>query len=120
MANSGQVCIAIKRVYVHSTIYDEFLAELVAVTNTLKVGDGFTDGVTLGPVQNALQFDRVKSMLANIRDSDLQIASGADFLGSLDTTEVKGYFLQPVIVDNPPDDSQIVTDEPFGKISFHP
>ncbi|KAH7367425.1 4-trimethylaminobutyraldehyde dehydrogenase [Plectosphaerella cucumerina] len=111
--NSGQVCIAIKRIYVHSSIYREFLDAMVAYAKTLVVGDGSAKDTTHGPVQNKMQYDRVKGLIASIEAEKLNIA-----FGDLNVTaaQKKGYFINPVIVENPPDESKIVVDEPFGPV----
>lgn len=51
---------ATKRLYVHEAIYQEMLDELVAYAKTVKVGNGLEEGVQLGPVQNKLQYAKVK------------------------------------------------------------
>ncbi|KAJ4188151.1 hypothetical protein NW759_016852 [Fusarium solani] len=113
LMNSGQICIAIKRIYVHSSIYDELVAEIAAVAQNLPVGDGFQEGVFLGPVQNSLQYDRVRNLLADIQNKSLKIATNG---AAQSATPNKGYFIMPTIVDNPPDDSRIVVEEPFGPV----
>lgn len=108
-----QICVAIKRVYVHSSIYPEFLQALVDVTKQFLVGDGLGEGIFLGPIQNAMQYERVKGFLKEIEEQRLKVATGSDSLNPA-LTVGRGYFLNPVIVDNPPDDSRIVVEEPFG------
>ncbi len=61
--NSGQICLAIKRIYVHESIHDEFLKAMVEVTKSLKVGEGNEEGVFLGPIQNKMQYEKVKVRL---------------------------------------------------------
>ncbi|KAH6976544.1 Aldehyde/histidinol dehydrogenase [Ilyonectria sp. MPI-CAGE-AT-0026] len=113
LANSGQLCIAIKRIYVHESIYSAVLTSLVEYVKGMQVGDGFVEGVALGPIANRPQYDRIKALLHDIQTSDLNIAIGH-------TTELspagKGFFISPTIVDNPPDISAIVVEEPFGPI----
>ncbi|KAJ8127560.1 hypothetical protein O1611_g6075 [Lasiodiplodia mahajangana] len=109
-ANAGQICIAAKRVYVHESVYDEVLAALVAYAQGLKLGleaDSF-----LGPLSNELQYERVKSLLADIEKTGLVVATGS----TQPLTHMKGYFLAPTIIDNPPDNSRIVVEEQFGPI----
>ncbi|KAH7459281.1 hypothetical protein FOMA001_g20108 [Fusarium oxysporum f. sp. matthiolae] len=112
LLNSGQICIAIKRIYIHESIYDELLKELVAEVNKLHVADGMENGAVLGPVQNQLQFDRVKELLADIESQKLNLATGSTGASTLS----QGYFIIPTVVDNPPDDSRIVVEEPFGPV----
>ena len=109
-----QICIAIKRIYIHSSIYKEFLAELVEATKTLLVGDGFKENVFLGPIQNAMQYERVKGFLDDVKKQNQTVAIG----GAADAASGKGYFIQPTIVDNPPDSSRIVVEEPFGRCLY--
>lgn len=108
--NSAQVCVAIKRLYVHADIYDELASELVAYARTVTVGDGSRQGVDLGPVQNKMQFDKVKNLLDETR------AAGHRFLLGGDVLEGPGYFIPVSIVDNPPEDSRVVVEEAFGPI----
>lgn len=56
--NSGQVCVATKRIYIHEDIYDEMLQEMVNFTKTLTVGAP-SEGAFLGPIQNKMQYDKV-------------------------------------------------------------
>lgn len=121
--NSGQVCIAIKRIYVHSSIYNEFRDAMVRFTKTLSVGNGLEDGTTHGPLQNSMQYERVQGFFADIEKQKWTTA-----VGGKNDENAKGYFIQPTIIDNPEDESRIVTEEPFGKLCsplpfsfvFHP
>jgi acyl-CoA reductase-like NAD-dependent aldehyde dehydrogenase len=106
--NSGQICLALKRIYVHESIYDKFLEAAVAFTKTLKHGEGHEEGVFLGPIQNQMQFDRVSGFFDDIEKSGQKVAVGGSVDGS------KGYFVQPTIIDQPKDDSRLVVEEPFG------
>jgi acyl-CoA reductase-like NAD-dependent aldehyde dehydrogenase len=109
--NTSQVCIASKRIYVHSSMYDDFLTALVNVSKSLKVGNSNEEGVMLGPVQNSMQYEKVKTFFKDTKDHGYKFA-----LGSGDVAETNGYFIQPTIIDNPPEDSLIVQEEPFGPI----
>lgn len=106
--NSGQVCLCLKRIYIHESIYEEFRDALIQHVKTLKVGDGSVHGVTHGPLQNAMQYERVQGFFADIETQKWNVAIG----GKIEPS--KGYFVSPTIIDNPPDDSRIVVEEPFG------
>lgn len=108
--NSGQVCVAAKRIYVHDKVYDALAAALVRVAANVKVGNGAEDGTILGPVQNLPQYRRVKALI----DDSLQ--SGHKFLTGGNVTDGTGYFVSPTIVDNPPEDSRVVQEEAFGPV----
>jgi aldehyde dehydrogenase (NAD+) len=108
--NSGQICAAIKRLYVHKDIYDRFALALVHLVNAAKVGNGAEPETKFGPMQNKAQFDRVVDL---IEDSKLH---GYRFLAGGEVTEGTGYFLPLSIIDNPPDDARIVREEQFGPV----
>ncbi|TYK58092.1 aldehyde dehydrogenase family protein [Pseudomonas synxantha] len=109
-SNSAQFCLAIKRLYIHEDIYEPLSKALVAYARTVKVGDGAAADSQLGPVQNAVQFERLKTLLADVRNNDQKILLGGE------VPQGKGYFFPLTIVDNPPEDSRIVVEEPFGPI----
>jgi acyl-CoA reductase-like NAD-dependent aldehyde dehydrogenase len=109
--NSGQVCIAAKRVYVHSDIYDEFSAEMVEFAKTVKMGDGSEQGTQLGPIQNRQQYNRVRELIEHTK------SEGGRFLIGGETGRDNGGFFIPVsIVDNPPEGSRVVQEEAFGPV----
>ncbi|CAK7231401.1 hypothetical protein SBRCBS47491_007918 [Sporothrix bragantina] len=121
LVNSGQICIAVKRVYVHASIYDEVLAAMAAFVKTLTIGDGLLDNppnhqVMLGPVTNELQFNKVKDLLADVASQGQSVAVGSTEVASTAGHGGTGFFIQPTIVDNPPDTSRIVVEEPFGPV----
>ncbi|KAK0390095.1 hypothetical protein NLU13_3668 [Sarocladium strictum] len=110
--NSGQICMLCKRIYVHENIYDRFRDAFVEFTkNNIKTGGGFEEGVTVGPVQNKMQFDIVKDMYDEIQKQGWKTA-----LDGKVRSDSKGYFVEPAVIDNPPDESRIVVEEPFGPI----
>lgn len=83
---------------------------MIEHTKTLQMGDGFTDGMFLGPIQNSMQFDKVSSLFSDIEKTGQKVAVGGKIENS------GGYFITPTIIDNPSDDSRIVQEEPFGPI----
>ncbi|KAI0169258.1 aldehyde dehydrogenase-like protein [Hypoxylon sp. FL1284] len=108
--SSGQVCMIPKRIYVHEKIYDEFRDAMVEFTKrNLKVGGGFEPDISIGPIQNHKQFMAVKDLYSDIDRSGLKTA-----LAGQPREDTKGYFIEPSIIDNPPDNSRIVVEEPFG------
>jgi len=109
--NSGQWCIAIKRLYVHSSIHAAFVDAFVEYASSVKVGNGMDPETGLGPIQNRMQFEKLLSLFADTRDKGYRIRCG----GEIDTS-LPGNFVPVTVVDNPPDDSRIVREEPFGPI----
>ena len=111
--NTGQVCVDSKRIYIHEDIYQPFLKAMADSARKLKVGDPFEAGTDLGPIQNGMQFDKVQEFFEDCE------ANGYEFVaGGRDCSPHtgKGYFVQPTIVANPPTDSKIMGEEPFGPI----
>lgn len=109
MTNAGQICVAIKRAYVHEAIYDEFLEEIAALARDAVVGDGTQQGVTVGPVQNRMQFEKVSALLADAAQSGTVLAGGAPLEGP-------GYFIPPTIIAGLDEDAPLVREEQFGPV----
>ncbi len=107
--NAGQICVAVKRVYVPEVMYDEFCAVLVGLATAAVVGDGMDVGTQVGPVQNRTQFEKLKQLLDETRASGTIIAGGA-------ALERPGYFIAPTIVRDVDDQAKIVAEEQFAPI----
>lgn len=109
--NSGQICTAMKRVFVHESIYDQVLSILVQIVEAearkLQAGEE----TMISPITNEPHFERTKVLFASIENDKLKVATGSTkpLAGS------KGFFFLPTIVDNPPDSSAVVQQEQFGK-----
>lgn len=109
--NSGQVCVATKRIYIHQDIYEPMLKAMVEFTkNNVKTGAP-DSGALLGPIQNQMQYEKVKGFFEDTKNNGYKFA-----VGEPDVAKSKGFFIQPTIIDNPPSDSKIITEEPFGPI----
>ena len=109
-ANSAQFCVAAKRLYIHEEVYDDVARELVAYAGTVKVGNGLEEGTELGPIQNKMQFDKVRDLLDDCH------ATGQHFLLGGEPTANRGYFIPVTLIDNPPDDARCVVEEAFGPV----
>ena len=107
--NNGQVCVALKRLYVHSTQYDRVCDNLAKIAKETVVGPGLQQGTQLGPVQNSVQYEKLRALIEEARVDGTIIAGG-------DTPEGPGYFINPTIVRDIPDDARLVTDEQFGPV----
>ncbi|KAK6201870.1 hypothetical protein LQW54_009280 [Pestalotiopsis sp. IQ-011] len=110
--NSGQIYMDIKRIYIHENIYNKFRDAMVDFAKkNIKTGGGFEEGVVNWPIQNSMQFDVAKGMYSEIDKQGWKPA-----LSGKIRTSSKGFFAEPVIIDNPPDDSRVVVEEPFAPI----
>jgi acyl-CoA reductase-like NAD-dependent aldehyde dehydrogenase len=109
MTNAGQICVAIKRAYVHESIYDAFLDEIAALARNAVVGDGTQQGVTIGPVQNRMQFEKVSALLADAAQTGTVLAGGAPM-------DRPGFFIPPTIVADLDENAPLVREEQFGPV----
>lgn len=107
-ANAGQVCLAIKRLYVHDAIYDAMCDALAKLADAAVVGDGSQQGTQMGPVQNAAQFAKIRDLIERSRQDGRVIAGG--------TVEGPGYFVRPTIVRDIGAGTALVDEEQFGPI----
>src|ERR1700677_803768 len=109
MMNSGQVCLAIKRIYVHESKYDDLCGELAGLARQAIVGDGMTPDTEYGPLQNKMQFDKVCDLMEQTRRDGKYIAGGEPMSG-------KGYFIRPSIVTQIGESARLVREEQFGPV----
>ena len=107
--NSGQVCIAMKRLYVHENIYDEVCDELASIANDTIIGDGLEQGTKLGPLNNKMQYDKVKELIEEAKN-DGNVIAGGEF------PDKPGYFIRPTIVRDIKEGSRLVDEEQFGPV----
>ena len=107
--NSGQVCIAMKRLYVHENIYDEVCDELASIANDTIIGDGLEQGTKLGPLNNKMQYDKVKALIEDAKKEGNVIAGG-------EFPDKPGYFIRPTIVRDIKEGSRLVDEEQFGPV----
>ena len=108
--NSGQVCIAVKRLYVPDGLYDALCAELAALADAAVVGNGLDEGTQFGPLQNRMQFERVRELLDDARQHGKVIAGGQV------AGPGQGFFIRPTIVRDISDGSRLVDEEQFGPV----
>jgi acyl-CoA reductase-like NAD-dependent aldehyde dehydrogenase len=109
-ANCGQICVAIKRLYVHDRIYEPMCQALAELARSVKVGDGLEPGVEIGPIQNKTQYERVLGILENTKRIGARILAGGHVL------DRPGYFIAPTIVADIQEGTRLVDEEPFGPI----
>lgn len=107
--NTAQVCVATKRLYIHADIYDAMRDRLHELARSLPVGDGSQQGNRYGPVQNEAQYRRVRALIDDARAAGLTLLEGGP-------VPDRGYFIPLTLVDNPPEDSRVVTEEAFGPV----
>ena len=107
--NTGQTCAALKRLYVHSDVYDEVCAALTDVARAMPMGRGLDEENVLGPLQNRAQYDIVARLVDAARDAGAKILVGGD-----PDPDAPGYFYPATIVADVDDDNPLVAEEQFG------
>ncbi len=109
--NAGQACLAVKRLYVFDSIYDQFVNALVARMSKLKVGNGQQD-VFMGPLHTAQQRDEVETQVADAVKKGARVLAGGKRPDGAEYE--KGNFLMPTLLADASMDSKVVTEEVFG------
>ena len=108
--NCGQVCSAIKRVYVPESLYEPMVAHLTEIARGVTVGNGLDEDSHLGPINNQPQFERVQELVEDARQSGARLATGGQRVGD------RGYFYAPTIVADLTDGTRLVDEEQFGPV----
>ena len=107
--NAGQMCTALKRLYVHHDVHDAVCEALVAVVKKKIVGDGFDRETDIGPVQNRGQFDKICALVADARER-----GGRILIGGNPDPKARGYFHPITLVDRVRNGVKLVDEEQFG------
>ncbi len=108
--NCGQVCLAIKRLYVHDAIYSEVVGELKQIAEGVVIGDGLEKRTQIGPLNNRAQFERVQWLVQESKKSGARIVTGGERRAG------KGFFFQPTIIDEIEEGVALVDEEQFGPV----
>ncbi|WP_242144333.1 MULTISPECIES: NAD-dependent succinate-semialdehyde dehydrogenase [unclassified Bacillus cereus group] len=110
--NAGQTCICTNRVFVQEAVYEEFAAKFKNAVAQLKVGDGFGEGTTVGPLIDANAVEKVQE---HIEDA---VKKGGEILyGGQTVTELNGHFIEPTVIGGADDTMLCMTEETFGPVA---
>ena len=109
--NAGQVCISPTRFLVHESVKAEFAQALVKHAASLKVGDGLTEGVQMGPLANPRRLAAMAEFTQDAIQRGAQVAHGGERIGNA------GNFWQPTVLTDVPLDAMVFNDEPFGPMA---
>ncbi len=107
--NGGQTCAALKRLYVHKDIYEDVCRELTSFAATVKVGDGLSEDSVLGPVQNRMQYQKVKDLV-----NDAKGRGGRILIGGNSDDNAPGNFYPVTLVADLNNGDRLVDEEQFG------
>ncbi|MER5177654.1 NAD-dependent succinate-semialdehyde dehydrogenase [Streptomyces sp. NPDC002896] len=110
-ANAGQVCTSPSRFLVHESLYENFTAEFVKAAEAVAVGDGLTEGTTMGPLANDRRLAALERLTADAVKRGATVRTGGTRL------ERPGYFFAPTVLTDVPADAELMIEEPFGPIA---
>jgi len=114
LRGAGQVCIAIKRIYVHQSRYEELVDKLAQSFDRVIVGNGLSIETMMGPLNNKPQFDFVSGLLERCRNAGLTVLTKGKKLDAKSWDQ--GFFLLPAIVLGAAEDHEVVRCEQFGPL----
>ena len=109
--NNGQTCVCANRLYVQAGVYDEFTRRLAKKVMELNIGDGFTQGITTGPLINQAALEKVTT---HVEDA---VAKGANIVTGGESHDLGGQFYQPTILTNMNKNMAIAVEETFGPVA---
>ncbi|AOK03059.1 NAD-dependent succinate-semialdehyde dehydrogenase [Burkholderia sp. AU28942] len=108
---TGQICISSTRFLIQREVYDEFVGHFVRAANALKVGDGMDAGTQVGPLANPRQLAKMEELIADA------VKRGARVLAGGKRIALEGYFFEPTVLADVPQDARVMHEEPFGPIA---
>lgn len=109
--NAGQVCASPTRFYIHDSVYDSFKESFVAAAKALKVGDGLADSTQMGPLANPRRLDAMEMFVHDAVASGAKLECGGRRIGNT------GFFFEPTVLSDVPEEARIMNEEPFGPIA---
>src|SRR6202790_1438370 len=107
--NAGQVCISPTRFYVQEDVYSRFLKRFTEYANGIKIGDGLEKGITMGPMANARRIEAMEGFVNDAKSRGGKIQTGGKRHGN------QGFFYEPTVITDIPDDAKVMKNEPFGQ-----
>ncbi|MGG3664340.1 NAD-dependent succinate-semialdehyde dehydrogenase [Bacillus gobiensis] len=110
--NAGQTCVCTNRVYVHDSIYEQFVQKTIEKIAGLKVGSGLEEGITIGPLIN---HEAKKKVQSHIKDAEEK--GGQLYYHNNQTINDGDLFVPPVVISNANDDMLCMNEETFGPVA---
>ncbi|MDL2261784.1 aldehyde dehydrogenase family protein [Methanimicrococcus sp. OttesenSCG-928-J09] len=116
--NCGQACISPKRIFVFESVFDEFIKYTLETVSQIRVGNGLSEGITMGPLSSAAGRKQMAEYAESARLEGAQIRAGGKIpTGIADDSEFKsGFFFEPTVITNVPKNSRLLKEEVFGPI----
>lgn len=112
MRNAGQVCTSPTRFFVHESIFEAYTKTFVQRAAKTVVGNGIESGIEMGPLANLRRVEALTGLVEDARNRGAEVRTGGGKLGD------KGYFFQPTVLVNVPDNAHVMQEEPFGPLAI--
>ncbi len=109
--NAGQVCISPTRFYVQENVYSKFVDGFAEVAKSVKVGNGMDDGVQMGPLIAERRLPIMEDWVSDAKDHGATVKAGGNRMSN------QGYFWEPTVLADVPEDARIMSEEPFGPVA---
>ncbi|MBP1872646.1 succinate-semialdehyde dehydrogenase/glutarate-semialdehyde dehydrogenase [Ensifer adhaerens] len=109
--NAGQTCVSANRIYVQSAVHDAFAEKFVARVAELSVGDGFSAGVTIGPMIDRHAIEKIEAHVADAVSKGAKVRAGGHRIGA------SGTFFEPTVLTGISTDMRVAQEETFGPIA---
>ncbi len=109
--NSGQVCIAPSRFFVHRSHYNSFVNDFVDASHSQCLGNGLEEGTTMGPMSNYRRIESMGDLVQDAVKCGAKLVTGGKRWGNV------GFFWEPTVLVDVPDHSKIMQEEPFGPVA---
>ncbi|MDE2577370.1 MAG: NAD-dependent succinate-semialdehyde dehydrogenase [Hyphomicrobiales bacterium] len=109
--NAGQVCVAPTRFMVQDAVYDTFVEKFTAFAKALKVGDGLQKDTRMGPLANMRRVEAMETLTADAVQRGATVRTGGKRIGN------EGFFFEPTVLTDVPQEARIMSEEPFGPIA---
>jgi succinate-semialdehyde dehydrogenase/glutarate-semialdehyde dehydrogenase len=109
--NNGQTCVCANRIYVQSSVYDEFAGKLAVAVDAIKVGDGFDEGVTAGPLIDESALAKVEDHVADALSKGATLKTGGR------RHSLGGTFYEPTVLTNVSKSMKLASEETFGPVA---
>jgi succinate-semialdehyde dehydrogenase/glutarate-semialdehyde dehydrogenase len=109
--NAGASCIAPTRFFIQDSVFDEFVAKFTAAATALKVGHGLESSTQMGPLANERRLAAMERLIGDAVERGAKLATGGNRIGT------QGFYFEPTVLVDVPEDALIMRDEPFGPVA---
>ncbi|MBX8815120.1 NAD-dependent succinate-semialdehyde dehydrogenase [Ochrobactrum sp. MR31] len=109
--NAGQVCVSPTRFLVQENVYEQVVQSFTEKAKAIKVGNGFDEGVQMGPLANERRIPALESLIQDAVDNGARLMPAGRRIGNV------GNFFEPTVLADAPKTARIMNEEPFGPVA---